>query len=96
MCSDVVAAAAQLAAKRLHGAGCTAHMFETAPLAGMPTVRPSETNPSGDLAVLGRAPRCSLPRELVVRVEGGEDARLVTLVSSCRARASMWRVTPPG
>ena len=52
-------------------------MFETAPLAGMPTVRPSETNSSGTARLLRARAAVQAPRERVVGVERREDARLV-------------------
>ena len=52
-------------------------MFETAPLAGMPTVRPSETKSSGDRRALRARAAVQASRERVVGVERREDARFV-------------------
>ena len=72
-------------------------MLETAPLAGRPTVRPSETKPSGSGAALWARAAMQPARERVVGVERREDPRLVTGRGAARrASASMWRVTPPG
>ena len=54
---DVVAAVAKLSAQGEDRVG-RERVFETAPLAGMPTVRPSETNCSDTGRLCGRAPRC--------------------------------------
>ena len=52
-------------------------MFETAPLAGSPTVRPSETKSAGGVQALRARAAMQAARERVVGVEGREDARLV-------------------
>ena len=95
MWSHVVAALAQLAAHRETACGASA-MFETAPFAGRPTVRPSETKPSGAGWRCGRAPRCGRAESASsgskgARMRGSWPAR-----ASSAASASMWRVTPPG
>ena len=63
-------------------------MFETAPLAGMPIVRPSETKRSGWLARLRTRAAVQTPRERVVGVIRREDAHVVTL----RAKLSRQRL----
>ena len=71
-------------------------MFETAPLAGSPNVRPSETKPSGGSRRCGRAPRC---RRRESASSGSNGARMRASwpsAASSAASASMWRVTPPG
>ena len=58
--------------------------FETAPLAGSPTVRPERDELLADAALLRACAAVKTPRELVVGVERGEHAYLVTAARELR------------
>ena len=70
-------------------------MFETAPFAAIPTVRPERDQVVGASSGCGRAPPCRR-RVSVVIVERREDPGFVAGRSSAPDSASMCRVTPPG
>src|SRR5271165_1115569 len=71
-------------------------MFETAPLAGTPTVRPSGTKCSGTRSGWGRAPRCRRRERASSGSNGARMRGSWPAAASSPASASMWRVTPPG
>ena len=73
---DVIAAARAARARSVKTACGVSAMLETAPLAGSPTVRPSETKCSGGAAAAGGA-AVQAQRQRVVGVERREDARFV-------------------
>ena len=94
---DVEAAGARARGAASRPRAAWSARFDTAPLAGKPSVRPSGTTVVGQLALLRARPRVQPRRQTVVRVERREDADVVAEpLENCSASASMCRVTPPG